>query len=81
MTQDLNLIRETAVTEAAKLTASMDKIFEPFKDECEAPEWMPEYAYAEWSVLWQIRRNIFERLSRLDQVAATLNSYLFQEVI
>ena len=77
---NINEIHQTATAEAHKLTVEMNVIFAQHP-ECEAPEFMPEYHLNEWNMLYKIRRGIFDKLTRLEQVAGELNHYLKMEVI
>lgn len=78
---NINEIYELAKSEADKLTAEMNAIFEPYKEECEAPEFMPEPDRNKWDELHKVQRGIFEKITRLEQVAANLIHYLKMEVI
>lgn len=77
---NFNEIYQTANAEAQKLTVEMNVIFAQHP-ECEAPEFMPEPHLSEWNNLWQVRKGIFDRISRLEQAAYYLNHFLKMEVI
>lgn len=77
---NIDTVITSAQNEALKLTSEMDAIFEPFKGECEAPEYMPEPEYVKWSVLWQIRRGIFDRLDKIERAKSSLLNYIQMEV-
>lgn len=79
---NFNEVYDLAQAEANKLTAEMDAIFSPFKIEnLEAPEFMPEADRNKWYSLYRTRKGIFDRMTRLEQVSATLDHYLKMEVL
>ena len=75
----INEIIENANREAKELTDRMNAIFADFPHlECE--ENMPDSSYNEWTALWRLRNGIFERITRVEQSAQTLNHFLKMEV-